>query len=64
MFHNGDKVLIHSTGSEQLDGETGKIIGLSVDNIFKIYIVKFDNQIHNYNYEAGTVPDCCLTRQA
>lgn len=63
MFKNGDKVLIKDCGPE-IDGITGRIVGIAVDHIVKIWIVQVDKpaRIPGWEWECATFPGSCLER--
>jgi hypothetical protein len=63
LLEEGQKVVIHSLGSYYPDGfECGaKIVGVSVDDVIRIYIVQLENPADmESDYSCVTIPECCL----
>ena len=61
VFNINDRVKVINTGSD-IDGITGKIAGLSVNSIVKIYIIILDEPLPTIGWMAITMPNSNLEK--
>lgn len=62
LLPNNQKILIHSFGDDLT--HTGRIKGLIMDHITKIYIVELDpGNPWDHSYDCISCPEGCLTPQ-
>lgn len=60
-FKLNDRVIIHSTGSEDLDGRHATVLGIAVDHVVCIYIIAPDDYpLPNWPWQAITMTESCL----
>lgn len=62
-FKNGDKVEIHSTTDDNLDGITGEVKGISFNFPGSCaYIVLLDSRYSGYPWDAISLTEHCLKK--